>query len=633
MTKKTNKFNNNNSNTCGGKAAGLALLNKMKMPVPQWIALNWSQASNISDKLLDKIIEYFGSDNLVAVRSSADNEDGTQKSFAGMFESKLNVPTTKNDLRNAISSVIASGTSLRVNEYDGGNNNMGIVIQKMIKPIISGVAFTDAIDTDGSDVVLIEATYGLGDKLVSGLVTPTQIKVPIHDDILDQDNIFISGKLLPGIDLINNLIKQIQILRNKSKTKLDTEWCIDSDNNVWFVQARPITQSVFIKNRTTSSAIPVVGGTVTAPVYVIPELGAHTSPEIMKKRFTEFPEGAILVALYTEVDFIPIMKRASGIITEQGGVLSHAAILSRELGIPCIVNYPNATKKFKNGDIITMNATTGQIKEDAEFMHANETAWMDEAWMFDNMKRVPYNGGCVFVEQLPNRLNVYAPWMETKDVSELDLFIRKKFGIAPNIIRGDSQYSMKFFSWFEDRNHKKLPGYSAALNKAYNVAKSMSAIQVHNFYNQCINTAKKYISLAQNAQNAATKLYFSETVIAQYILLDVIFPRAIALYQLYYETAQKLHLAGATFADLLALKKIKGIPKKYYDFIIALSQERNDIYPKFQELFPEIIGYWIPDNATTMQRAALNAIGIKNTNNMFMLNEFYKNLSKVKKIV
>lgn len=570
---------------------------------------------------------------LVAVRSSADNEDGAQKSFAGMFESKLNVPTNKKDLRDAISSVITSGASLRVNEYDDNNNNIGVVIQKMVDPVISGVAFTSAIDTDGSDVVLIEATYGLGDKLVSGLVTPTQIKVPVHDNILNADNICISGKLLPSIDLINNLIKQIQILRNKSTKKLDTEWCIDSDNNVWFVQARPITQPVFIKPRTTNSAIPVVGGTVTAPVFVIPELGAHTSPEIMKKRFAEFPDGAILVALYTEVDFVPIMKRASGIITEQGGVLSHAAILSRELGIPCIVNYPNATKKFKNGDIITMNATTGQIKEDIEFIQSNETAWMDEAWLFDNIKRIPYNSGCVLVESLPNRLNVYAPWMESKDVSDLDLFIRKKFGVAPNIIRGDSQYSMKFFSWFEDRNHKKLPGYLPALNKAYEIAKSMSASGVHRFYKSCINTAKKYISLAQNAQNVATKLYYSETVVAQYILLDVIFPRAIALYQLYYETAQKLHLAGATFADLLALKKIKGIPKKYYDFITALSQERNDIYPKFQELFPEITGYWMPENATKMQRAALNAIGIKDTDNMFMLNEFYKNLSKVKKIV
>jgi len=624
---------NKTFDNCGGKAAGLALLNKMKMPVPQWMALDWAQASSVSDGVLDKIIDFFGANVFVAVRSSAANEDGAQKSFAGMFESKLNVPTDKKDLRNAISSVVASGGSMRVSEYDGVSNNVGVVIQKMVNPVISGVAFTSAIDTDGSEVVLIEVTSGLGDKLVSGLVTPTQIKVPVRDNILDADNISISGKLLPGMDLINRLIEQIQILRNKSKKKLDTEWCIDCDGNVWFVQARPITQTVFIKNHINNSAIPVVGGTVTAPVYIIPELGTFTSPEVMQKRFDGFPDGAILVAMYTEAEFLPIMKRASGIITEYGGVLSHAAILSRELGIPCIVNYPNITKKFKNGDVITMDAATGQIKEDAEFMKSNETAWMDEAWLFDNMKRVPYNGGCVFVEQLPNRLNVYAPWMESKDIPDLDLFIRKKFGVAPNIIRGDSEYnSIKFFTWFEDRNHRKLPAYSASLGKAFDVAKSMSASRVHRFYKDCVDTAKKYIPKARNASNAATKLYYSETVLSQFIILDVIFPRAIALYQLYYETAQRLHMAGATFADLLALKKIRGIPKKYYDFIAALAQERNDIDFLFKEIFPEIDGYWMPENAKKMQRAALKAIGITGTDDMYLLNEFYKNLAKVKKL-
>ena len=102
-------------------------------------------------------------------------------------------------------------------------------------------------------------------------------------------------------------------------------------------------------------------------------------------------------------------------------------------------------------------------------------------------------------------------------------------------------------------------------------------------------------------------------------------PRAIALYQLYYETAQRLHMAGATFADLLGLKKIRGIPKKYYDFIAALAQERNDIDFLFKEIFPEIDGYWMPENAKKMQRAALKAIGITGT-------EFYKNLAKVKKL-
>ena len=618
---------------CGGKAAGLKNLNDLGVPVPTWMALTWNQATNISDDTLDSITTNFASDTLVAVRSSAMNEDGIDKSFAGVFESKLNIPIRRDALRGAILDVVGSAESVRALEYDKAQNAMGIVIQQMVQPILSGVAFTRAVDTNGEDVVLIEAVSGLGDKLVSGLVTPTQITAPIINGVVQTDNISVAGTLLPHMDKINSLINYIQQIIKKSKIDLDTEWCIDKNGAVWFVQARPITSPVFIKPRAVNSAIPVVGGTVTAPVYIIPEQGAWTDAAVMKKRFAEFPDGAILVALYTDVNFVPIMKRASGIITEQGGVLSHAAILARELGVPCIVNYLGATTKFKNGDIITMNATTGQVKEDATKTIVDETMWMDEAWLFDNMIRVPYNGGCVFVEPLFNRLNVYAPWVESADVAELDLFIRKKFGMAPNILTRESGNIMKFYSWFEDRGHKSLPGYSAALERAYRVAASGSAKQVHKFYKDCINTAKKYIPLADNAKNAAAKLYWQEAIVAQYILLDAIFPRAIALRQIYIDTAHILHIAGATFTDLLAGKKIKGISKKYRDFIDAISQERNDIYPKFELIFPQISQYWMPAVYDKRLSDALHVLGVPLEKRGYMFNTFMQNIGRVKKIL
>ncbi|MBD5388976.1 hypothetical protein HDR63_01835, partial [bacterium] len=580
----------------GGKAAGLKKLGDMHVPVPKWMALTWEQANQVSDEDLDDIISLFGTDARVAVRSSATNEDGASKSFAGVFETKLNVPVQKETLKSAIRDVVASATSVRAGEYDAAQNAMGIVIQQMVEPVLSGVAFTRTVDTNGHDVVLIEMVSGLGEKLVSGMATPTQVTVPINNGILNTDNVSVAGELLPRMDLIRSLIEYIQKIIHQSKIDLDIEWCIDANGDVWFVQARPITVPVLIKPRAINSAIPVVGGTVTAPVYVIPELGAFVDPEIMEKRFADFPDGAILVALYTEVDFVPIMKRASGIITEQGGVLSHAAILSRELSIPCIVNYPNATRKFKTGDVITMNATTGRVEQDSENGSIDETIWLDEAWCFDHMIRVPYQGGCVFVESLFNRLNVYAPWIDSAGKNDLDLFIRKKFGAAPTIITQESGNVMKFYSWFEDRGHKKLPGYAAALARAYRVAASGSAAQVHRFYESCIHTAKKYIPMVQGAKNAAARFYYEEAIMAQYILLDVIFPRAIAMNQIYMDTAYRLYAAGATFADLLAGKQIRGISKRYHEFIKAIADERNDIYPKFRDFYPPIVGYWKPEN-------------------------------------
>lgn len=621
---------NRMTNNFGGKAAGLNLLGKYGVPVPHWTAITYDMAQNLSDSVLDDILSHFDSNDKVAVRSSAANEDGTKKSFAGMFETKLNVSVNKKDLKSAISAVVHSASANRVIDYDNATNQMGIVIQKMIKPNLSGVAFTNALDTDGKTVVLIEVVSGLGEKLVSGLTTPTQIKIPLINGKIDEKNVSVSGVLLNGIEQINKLIHQIQKIIDTSHNKpLDLEWCIDDQGGVWFVQARPITVPVLIKNKSVTSAIPVVGGIVTAPVYIIPEVGAWTDTETMEKYFSNFPDGAILVAKYTEVNFVSIMKRASGIITEQGGMLSHAAIISRELGIPCIVNYAGILDKFKNGDVITMNATNGTITGCGDIV-VNENIWRDEAWLFDNMQRIAYKSGCVFVEQCFDHVNVYAPWISRADVSDLEIFIRKRFGITPNIIIAGNQNEMKFYSWFDNRNHKKLPEYTRSLDKATKIAKSYSAAKVHNFYKHCIDVAKKYAVLAKNATNDATRLYYSETVMGQYILLDVIFPRAIVMNQLYADTVYKLYLADAKFSDLWAGKKIKGIQKRYIDFIKAISDERDSVFTKFKEIYPEISDYWKQDNYETMFKKALQAIGITKPESNW-IGMFFDNLSKVKK--
>lgn len=500
----------------------------------------------------------------------------------------------------------------------------------MIQPIIAGVAFTHAIDIDGQDIVLLEAVNGLGEKLVSGHVTPTQIKIPIHNGKLLANDIVVSGVLIDGIDKINKLIPYIETLIQRSKNDLDLEWCIDDNDKVWFVQARPITTPVFVQNKSKNSAIPIVSGTVTAPVFVISEQGAIDGDDVLEQQFKNFPDGAILIAKYTESTFVPIMKRASGIITEQGGILSHAAILARELSKPCIVNYPNATTKFKTGDIITMNASTGQVNNDDIVSAIDENAWKDEAWYFDDMIKVPYKckNGRIFLEPLSNKLNVYAAWVQPND-PELEIFIRKKFGAPANRIYD----GLKFNAWYEDYYHRKLPEYTKSLEYAKRVAASGSATQVHKFYKNCMNKAAKYIPLAQNAKNAAARLYYNEIIMGQYIILDVIFPRAIALRQIYFDTAYTLYSANATFADLLAGRKIKGITKKYYNFITAISQERDKAYPNFKEMYPVIEGYWQPENYEKMYHAALDVIGIAKNKRNWLFGDFFDNIHKIKQVL
>ena len=609
-------------NEFGGKAAGLKLLQKLKIPVPKWMALSYADAKQIDDARLDSVISNFSSNDLLAVRSSALNEDGVEKSFAGIFESKLNVAPVRSALHEAIKFVIASGTTNRVTDYDDVENKIGVVIQKMVLPVISGVAFTKAIDTNGEDVVLIEVICGLADRLVCGAVTPTQVKVPVRDKIIAMNEVQVSGVLIPGLEKINLLLEQIQKIITTAKNPLDLEWCIDSNDVVWFVQARPITAPVLIKKQFGGGALPIVSGTAIGKAFVISETAYESNQQLIEKKVSEFPQGAILIAKYTETSFIPAMKRAKGIITETGGILSHAAILSRELGVPCIVNYPGATTKFKTGDQIFMNGATGEINGEHDTI--DESSWFDEAWNFDQMFKVPTAQGHIFVEPLPNRLNVIAPLGD--DLTES--WIRKQFGVQPKIVRD----WYKFGAWNENQFRKKLPGYKQILDRAYTVARSGSARQVNRFYEDTLDFIRKYIPLENNATNAAAKFYYNEIIVGPYIILDVIFPRAIAMREMYYNTAHHLYSAGKTFRDFLGGAKIKGIPKSYNDFAKAVSDRRNSIWEIMSEMHPMLADYWTDGFQDKFMGDALDAIEIPKDKRQYPYKVLFDNLAKIKKM-
>jgi pyruvate,water dikinase len=607
------------SNT-GGKAAGLRLLESMKASVPSWIALSYDSANSISDSMLDSIIAKFAPTDLLAVRSSATNEDGMEKSFAGVYESKLNVAPVRSDLGRAIRQVLESGAAGRVAEYAETNDEIAVVIQKMIAPIISGVAFTSAMDVNGQDAVLVECVNGLADKLVSGAVTPTQIKVPVRDKKIIFDAVQISGTLISRLEKITLLLHEIQKIIKASNNPLDLEWAID-ESNVWFVQARPITKKVLIKNKTAGTALPVGGGIANGAAFVIAETEYETSREFINARLAEFPKGAILVARYTESSFIPAMKRAKGIITETGGILSHAAILARELGLPCIINYPNATAKFKTGDEIIMNGDTGEVN--GEGCAVNESSWFDEAFLFDQMFKVPTKNGYVFIEPLPNKLNVIAP-MGNDDTES---WIRQEFGVQPDIIRNN----YKFGAYKENKFRKKLPGYRRIMEQAHKVAESGSARAVHKFYNDTINFIKKYIILENTSKNAAAKFYYNEIIAGPYVILDVIFPSAIALRQMYYHTVFLRNAAGKTFRDFLSGVKIKGIPKSYYDFARAVADSRNSIWGIIKEMHPLLADYWTNGIQGKLMKEALEAVGVESGMHSYEI--LSDNFGKIKKML
>lgn len=337
------------------------MLSKLGVPVPNGFVINNTTKINFTEKEICKIKQFLkklDKNKKLAIRSSALAEDGEKKSYAGTFKSEINVDNNIKSVLNAIKKVNFSINSEVVKAYSNNKKQiMNIIVQEMITPKVAGVLFTTAVDINGDDVVLFECIEGLADKLVRGASRPSQVIFKIENNKISASNLRIDGKLM-DLSSLKNIIPFINKIKKKIKKDLDIEWCIDENENPFFVQARPITSTVFINKKTENTGTIASRGFVEGETYVIDE--SKSNKEI-KTAIRNFKKGSILVAGVTETIYMPAIKKSSGIITEEGSALSHAAIVSRELGIPCISGYKNAIELFPTGTKITLDALNGKV--------------------------------------------------------------------------------------------------------------------------------------------------------------------------------------------------------------------------------------------------------------------------------
>lgn len=327
---------------------------------------------------------------LVAVRSSATAEDLPDASFAGQQESFLNVEGEAN-LLEKVRSCWASLFTARAIYYRVQNKikheqvKISVIVQKMVQADVSGVMFTVDPVTNDKETVVIEAVWGLGEYIVQGKVVPDRYKV-------QKDTQFLLSKEISdqSVQLVKRGSKNVEIevpkkLRERQKIndaqileladigqKLqqhyyfpqDAEWVL-SGKELFIVQTRPVTT---IKTKRKGKKKKGVGQIQTADSPIL--TGSPASPGIASghvkiinnpKHISKVHTGDVLVSIMTSPDFVPAMKRASAIVTDEGGQTSHAAIVSRELGVPCIVGTKEATKMLKNGDVVTVDGAKGLV--------------------------------------------------------------------------------------------------------------------------------------------------------------------------------------------------------------------------------------------------------------------------------
>lgn len=339
----------------------------------------------------------------VAVRSSATAEDLPGASFAGQQETYLNVCGIKEVLfsaRKCIASLFTDrAISYRVDKgFSHFDAALSVGVQLMVRSDLSssGVAFTIDTETGFDKVVEINGIYGLGEFIVQGIVVPDEFVIfkPTlksgHKSIISKKLGNKNVKLIyakGGTKKVNVPEKEVQkyclteqevlklagwcleIEKYFSKKRgtyspMDIEWAKDGKTGELFiVQARPETvQSGRDKNVLKEYKLGKKSDVLVSGIAVGGKIG-EGKVRVLKtaKEISKFKKGEVLVTEITDPDWEPIMKIASAIVTDKGGRTSHAAIVSRELGIPCIVGSGNATKKLKNGQEVTVDCSSGEV--------------------------------------------------------------------------------------------------------------------------------------------------------------------------------------------------------------------------------------------------------------------------------
>ena len=319
---------------------------------------------------------------LVAVRSSATAEDLPTASFAGQQDTYLNVKGETYLLKKVKECYASLFTQRAIyyrheQKFDHSKVGLAVVVQRMIESEKSGVAFSIDPVTNDKNRIVIEAIFGLGEYIVQGKVTPDHYEVDKRSlvitkkEIGKQDVKFVKsnisnkevklGKDGSVIKLSDQEILKIALLvrdiENHYYFPQDIEWAVQN-NRVYITQSRPITTT---KNNVISN----LGGNlplIFSGSPASPGIGVGVVKIIMTpKEIGKIKPGDILVAPQTNPDYVPAMKKAAAIVTEKGGRTSHAAIVSRELGIPAVVGAEGATKILKEGMVISVNGLTGDV--------------------------------------------------------------------------------------------------------------------------------------------------------------------------------------------------------------------------------------------------------------------------------
>ncbi|MCL5009554.1 MAG: phosphoenolpyruvate synthase [Candidatus Parvarchaeota archaeon] len=359
--------------------------------------------ANLQEELVKKVSEYYTKlidkekEDFVAIRSSATSEDLPDASFAGQQDTYLNIKGIE-DVLEKIKECYASLFTARAIYYrikkgfGKAKISLAVAVQRQVFSETAGVIFTLDVSNGDNSVVMVEASYGLGEFIVQGTVTPdtyyvdkktkkikkkiisrTKTRMLVREESGGTKELAVPKDKVEVQCLTDNQIIElasygIEIEKHYGRP-MDMEWAQDNrDHKLFIVQARSETvwsnkkNQIAQKEKKDLNSMEIIVKGLSASPGTASGIAHILNSE---KEIDSFKEGEILITKMTAPDWVPAMKKAKAIVTNEGGMTCHAAIVSREMGVPCIVGTGsisrNATEVIKDGAIITVDATNGIV--------------------------------------------------------------------------------------------------------------------------------------------------------------------------------------------------------------------------------------------------------------------------------
>ncbi|GAB3096145.1 PEP/pyruvate-binding domain-containing protein [Isoptericola nanjingensis] len=378
----------------GAKAAGLGALRRAGLPVPVGVVVPPSLEDVDLRAAVDGALDALGRRSAVAVRSSATDEDGPRASAAGQYETVLGV-TGASDVVAALLACRASAVGPRVTAYRAATSgapaagtpaaDVAVVVQRLVDARAAGVLFT------GGGRTVVEGSWGLGESVVQGTVDPDRWTVVAGRVVehrtgdkrtrVDRSPGGTRTRDVPAADRDRPCLDDDAVLRLAALGRQvadlrggpqDVEWAVDDAGTAWLLQARPVTAALPVDRCEREIGPDRGAGRGQAPAHsddgVLRGTGASGGRASGPARVVRGPDdfgavrpGDVLVCRETDPAWTPLFDVVAAVVTETGGLLSHAAIVARELRLPAVLGVPAATDALRDAGAVVVDGDAGTV--------------------------------------------------------------------------------------------------------------------------------------------------------------------------------------------------------------------------------------------------------------------------------